>query len=215
MKRAKWYKKSSDDGEETGDDPELKALDIGAGEIRREWEGYKTYTTDIRSDVGADYVMDTRLLNLPDDSFDLLASNHHLEHIGRYEQDKVWTEMFRVLKPGGRMEHKVPNLMWAAHKLMDGSHESTVWDVFYGGQEDMGYERQYNTHYFGYTPTLLEAAAVKCGLVDVEVKSYKDDPDLMYDMVVTGRKPDAEEKNETTEETPPEEPDGDNLPETS
>ena len=53
------------------DKDELKALDIGAGNSRRVWEGYKTYTTDIRKDSNPDYVMDTRLLNFPNDEFDL------------------------------------------------------------------------------------------------------------------------------------------------
>lgn len=190
IQRSHFMRRRTKDGEEPED--EKKALDIGAGGTRRQWEGYRTYTTDIRPETKPDYVMDTRLLNIPDGEFDLAASSHHLEHIGRWDQEKVWQEMSRVLKPGGRMEHFVPSLEWAAAHIMDGGPDESVYNVLYGAQEAQGYARDCNTHYFGYTRTVARAMAEEvAGLIDVEVKDWRDDERLGLNLVITGRKPEG------------------------
>uniref|UniRef100_A0A6M3IEF1 Putative methyltransferase n=1 Tax=viral metagenome TaxID=1070528 RepID=A0A6M3IEF1_9ZZZZ len=192
VKRAKWRAES-----EPQEEKELKkALDLGAGASRRQWPGYVTHTTDIRADVKPDFVMDTRWLNLPDASYDLVASSHHLEHFGRYEQVKLWQEMARILKPGGRMEHIVPNLRWAGWKLANAEDAdmTAILDVLYGAQEDLGMPRECNTHYMGYTPELArELAEQVAGLVDVTVDGYQDNPALGFNLVIKGRKPEAKE----------------------
>jgi SAM-dependent methyltransferase len=171
-------------------EPLKRALDLGAGDGQRHWDGYQTITTDLRPDVGADFVMDTRKLNFPDDEFDLVASSHHLEHLGRFEQEAVWREMARVLKPGGRMEHVVPNLQWAGRKLANGEDDADTLNVLYGAQETHGYDRDLNTHYFGYTPAIARAMAEEVAeLEGVEVRTYEDDETLGYNLIVTGTKP--------------------------
>jgi len=189
VKRAKWRQNGKED--EPEEEKELKkAVDLGAGASRRQWPGYVTHTTDIRADVNPDFVMDTRWLNLPDASYDLVASSHHLEHFGRYEQTKLWQEMARILKPGGRMEHVVPNLRWAGWKLANCEDDdmTAILDVLYGAQEDLGMPRECNTHYMGYTPELAKALAENAGLIDVEVKGYMDDPQLGFNLVITATK---------------------------
>ena len=188
IKRCKWHPAKRDEHAE-----ELKVLDIGAGGTRREWDGYQTYTTDLRKMAGVDYVMDTLSLNLPDDEYDMVASSHHLEHIPRWRQEEMWRETCRVLKPGGIVEHIVPNITWAANHLIDGHEDVHVHNVLYGAQEEHGYDRDLNTHYFGYTPDNAKALAEGAGLIDVTVETYKDDPGLGYNMVIKGRKPSSEE----------------------
>lgn len=187
--RAKWV--TGADRKE-GEGKELKlALDIGAGGRRREWPGHQTFTTDIRPDAKPDYVQDTRLLNLPSDHFDLTASSHHLEHLGRFDQESAWAEIFRVTKPGGATEHVIPNVEWAGEKIAAGEMDEDVMNVLYGAQESHGYEREYNLHYFGYTPAVALALAEAAGFVDVTVESYKDRPELGYNLIVRGTKPEA------------------------
>lgn len=179
-------------------DPEQKesdtkiALDIGAGATRRRWPGHVTKTTDIRPDTDADYVQDSLNLNIPDNSIDLVASSHHLEHFGRWDQETLWSSMYRILKPGGTMEHIVPNVQWAASHIADGRIDEHVMNVLYGAQEAHGYERELNTHFFGYTPEIARALAESCGLINVVVKTYKNDESLGYNMVITGEKPQTE-----------------------
>lgn len=165
------------------------ALDIGAGGTRRHWDGYVTYTTDIRADTKPDYVQDTRLLNFPEGHWNLTASSHHLEHLGRWDQETVWKEIFRVTAPGGHTEHIVPNIEWAAQKVVDKEIDGHVLNVLYGAQEEHGYPRLYNTHFFGYTPEIAVALAEQAGFVDVTTESWKENDGLGYNLIVRGTKP--------------------------
>jgi SAM-dependent methyltransferase len=174
--------------------PYKLALDIGAGGERRNWPGYITYTTDIRADTKPDYVQDTLKLSLPPDHFDLVASSHHLEHIGRWDQEIVWAEMFKVLKPGGLIEHIVPDVSWAAAKIAEKEEDEHVYNVLYGAQEAHGYARQWNLHYFGYTPGVAKALAENAGFFDVTTENWKDRPELGYNLIIRGRKPLPDEK---------------------
>lgn len=185
VKRAKWL--THKDQEEAGD---LKlAIDLGAGGTRREWPGYKTFTLDIRPEAKPDYCQDTRSLNFPDGHFDLVASSHHLEHIGRWDQERVWREMARILKPGGRMEHIVPSIEWAARKIGENEVDEHVLNVMYGAQEGHGYERQFNQHFFGYTKAIAKALAEQAGMIDVEMTDWLSDPGEGYNLTIKATKP--------------------------
>lgn len=205
VKRAKWMR----EGKPKEGKPLLQALDMGAGDYRREWPGYETSTTDLRPDTKPTYVMDSLWLNLPDGSFDLIASSHHLEHIPRFQQERVWAEIFRVCKPGGKIEHIVPNGEWAAAKLIeveggrDGDGYEDLLNVLYGAQESHGYERTLNLHYFVYTPAIAKALAEAAGFVDVECEGYKQVPEHGYNLVIKGRKL-AVGKEKPVKETAPE-----------
>lgn len=191
VKRAKWL--TGEDQKEAdkagGEEPLKLALDLGAGGTRREWPGYKTFTLDIRPDAKPDYCQDTRQLNFPDDHWDFVASSHHLEHIGRWDQERVWKEMARILKPGGRMEHIVPSIEWAARKIGEHETDEHVFNVLYGAQEAHGYAREFNLHYFGYTKEIARALAGSAGMVGVEVKDWTDEPELGYNLVIRAVKP--------------------------
>lgn len=176
------------------------AIDLGAGGVRRIWEGYRTYTLDLRPGDNTDYVQDLRWLNLPDNHFDLVASSHTLEHIPRWEQERVWGEIFRICKQEGKLEIYVPNVLWAAQKMVDGEEDAHVQNVLYGAQEQHGYERELNTHFFGYTPMLAQALAENAGFVDVEVKTWIDDENLRYNILLTGVKPTMVVKTEASKE---------------
>lgn len=174
------------------------ALDLGAGGIRRQWPGHKTYTLDGRKDSNPDYCQDIRYLNLPDNHFDLVASSHTFEHVPRFEQEIVWSEAFRVCKPGGQCEIIVPSLEWAAAKISDGQADEHVFNVLYGSQEAAGIERKWNLHYFGYTKSIAKALAEQAGFADVTVKDWRDEKSLAYEMIITGIKP-----NISKEDLPP------------
>ena len=174
-------------------DEEKKALDIGCGRRHRHWEGYKTYRLDIRPEVEPDFCQDAVNMNLPDNYFDLVASSHFLEHVGRWDQEKIWRNIYRICKPGGKIEHIVPSIEWAAWKIKEGEIDEDVMNVLYGAQEAHGYERIYNLHYFGYTKELAKKLAEEAGFVDVEVRDWRDDPNLYYEMIITGRKPETAE----------------------
>lgn len=177
----------------TGLVKEKKAIDLGAGGIKRSWPGYETFTLDIRPDSKPDYCQDTRQLNFPNDHWDMVASSHHLEHIGRWDQEQVWREMYRVLKPGGVVEHIVPSIEWAARKISEHEVDEHVLNVLYGAQEAHGYHREWNTHYFGYTRNIAKLLAEQAGFVDVVCEDWTDNPGLGYNLIIRARKP--EEKS--------------------
>lgn len=185
VKGAKWVMPPK------GYDKQKKALDLGAGSTRREWPGHTTYTTDIRPGAGVDYVQDSRHLNLPDNHFDLVASSHHLEHIGRWDQEEVWKNIFRVCKPGGKIEHIVPSAEWAAHRVVEdkGLVDEHVANVLYGAQEAHGYERIFNTHFFPYTKVVGQALAEAAGFVNVTCEDWRDNEGHGYNLIIRGERP--------------------------
>lgn len=64
------------------------------------------YTTaDIDSPI-ADLNLDVTEMNIPDNQYDVLICNHVLEHVDNV--DKAFSEIKRVLKPGGRAILMVP-----------------------------------------------------------------------------------------------------------
>lgn len=192
-KRASWLARNGNPSEDElqAQEKGLKlAIDLGAGKDRREWAGHVTYTLDAAKDTGADYCQDLRKLNLPDDHFDLVASSHTFEHIPRWEQEMVWNEAFRICKPGGRLEVIVPNLEWAAWKIVENDVDEHVFNVLYGSQEAWpGLPRDLNTHYFGYTPEVIKALAEQAGFTGVATESWKQRDELGYNLVCTARKP--------------------------
>lgn len=181
-----------------------KALDIGCGSTRREWKGYTTYRLDIRPDVEPDYCQNTLQMNLPNNHFDLVASSHHLEHIPRWEQERVWKEIYRITKPGGQIEHIVPSLDWAGGKLFDAQIDEHVMNVLYGAQEAHGYDREYNLHYFGYTKSLAKELAESAGFEGVTCEDWRDNEDLGYNLIIRGTKPEKEKHRSKPENGKPE-----------
>jgi SAM-dependent methyltransferase len=169
------------------------ALDLGAGESHRTWKGYRTYRLDARRDTEPDYCQEMENLNLPSDHFDLVASRHSFEHVGPFDQERLWKEAYRVCRPGGRLEVILPNLEWAAAKIAAGEYDMHVRNVIYGGAETDLHMKEagaiYNVHRFGYTPAVAKALAEQAGFVDVGVSSYLDDPGAQYHMQVLARKP--------------------------
>lgn len=171
-------------------DGKLIAIDLGAGESRREWEGYVTYTLDSRKDSGADYCQPMEALNLPPDHYDLVASRHAFEHVARFDQERLWQQAFMICKPGGKIEIIVPNVEWAAAKIQAGEFDLHVMNVLYGGQEGSpGLPREENTHKFGYTPKIARALAEGAGFVDVEIADFRSNPELCYHLILKARKP--------------------------
>ncbi len=183
------------------------AIDLGAGESHREWAGYRTYRLDSRRDSSPDYCQELEKLNLPDDHYDLVASRHSFEHVGRFQQEQLWSEAYRICKPGGRLEVIVPSLLWAAQKIVAGELDIHVFNVVFGGAESDQEMKEsggvYNIHKFGYTPDVLRALAESAGFTEVKITDWRDDPGMNYHMVLHAVKPlvKKEELNESREIT--------------
>lgn len=81
-------------------------LHIGCGEkIFPKW-----INIDKKSYPHVDYITDCVDLHMfKDDSVDLIYACHLLEHVERYDIDKVLREWYRVLKPNGILRLSVPD----------------------------------------------------------------------------------------------------------
>lgn len=89
---------------------ELK-LDLGAGINHR--EGFKS--VDIIPFEGLDYVADlTQPWQWEDGSVTEIHASHFLEHFGPKDRTFILNEMYRVLKPGGKVTIICPN--WASSR---------------------------------------------------------------------------------------------------
>ena len=143
-------------------------LNVGCGERTFDDypEGYKCINIDTRDLSNVDKVMDVRRLEFPDNYFDYILASDIIEHFPISETNDILTEWKRVLKIGGIIEFRMPNLKEICRRYIDGEHDTklTSWLLF-GGQEYPG-----NFHYVGFDREWFSSICVTCGL---EEKGYE------------------------------------------
>jgi predicted SAM-dependent methyltransferase len=131
--------------------------------------GYDCINYDERADLRkVDEVGDVRdLSRFPDEHFDYILASDIIEHFPIAQTDKVLTEWKRVLKQGGIIEFRMPNLRVICEKYVKGTHDAkhTSW-LLYGGQGYSG-----NFHYVGFDKKWFSSILVANGF---EVISYEE-----------------------------------------
>lgn len=161
-------------------------LNIGAGsDIRPKDDGW--VNVDIRSLPGIDIVCDTADLDSFEDcTFEHVLANDILEHVDPYVVPDVLSEWFRVLKPGGTLAVRVPNIRRIAARLVSGvlDDATAVW-LLYGEQSEKAGGSEYGSHRTGFTEVLLKQALSKAGFEDIEVKPHSQE----YNLYGTARRP--------------------------
>lgn len=126
----------------------------------------KVVTFDIREETKPDVVCDVRFLPVPNETFDVVHSSHTLEHFSYLTVDKVLREWTRILKVGGELRLRLPNLRWSAKRIAEDMMSPYDYKVLYGGQE---YPK--NFHGSGYTPNTIKALIESLGLYEnIQVK---------------------------------------------
>ena len=115
------------------------------------------------------------LKNTPSGNVDEYVMNHALEHFNYKEGetdgwyttvDEILEEIFRTLKPGGKIHIEVPNIMGSAREALSGNiSEEQFCNYLYG---DSDYK--YNVHYAGFGPFSLGRRMNKHGFVDAIIK---------------------------------------------
>jgi len=144
-----------------------KILDIGSGKFPLQTEEGRVITLDARDDVNADYCCDFRRLPFAAGEFDVVHSSHSLEHVGFKETDTVLDEWIRVLSPKGELRLNLPNLLWAAKKLVEsnGTIDTDIRSVLFGQQD---YDT--NFHRFGFTPESIRKMLEARGFVNFAIR---------------------------------------------
>jgi predicted SAM-dependent methyltransferase len=157
-------------------------LDIGCGDNKR--VGF--IGVDIRRSKAVDVVADARKLPFRDGSFDHVYSSHLIEHFSHREVQSVLAEWVRVLKKGGILEIRCPDLRARALLFFLNPSWLNVTNI-YGGQDYAG-----NYHKCGFSYGLLKGLLKSCGIIKirrvVKIKGYKNLPLIPEDLHVIGIK---------------------------
>lgn len=129
-------------------------LDIGSGTAPL--PGYLTVDPYMEN---ADYKDSMwNLLSFEDNSVDEIYSSHALEHIPQKMVIPTLSEWKRVLKPGGTIILRVPDLEWCCKHWL--ANQNTGWDmmVLFGNQNHDG-----EFHKTGFSERILKMYAFTVG----------------------------------------------------
>lgn len=145
-------------------------LNIGCGErTYKEYPpGYSCINYDMRADLAnVDVVGDVRNLSVfPDNHFNYVLASDIIEHFSISETSSILTEWKRVLRVGGIIEFRLPDLRSICSKYVRGEYDAklTSW-LLYGGQDYAG-----NYHLVGFDRVWFSSILLENGLEPFEVK---------------------------------------------
>lgn len=123
----------------------MTKLNLGAGTSR-----YQDYTSvDFHQE--ADIIHDlTQPLPYEDESVDAIYSSHVIEHFTRDEWENISRDWARVLRPGGRLEIRCPDIVKLCQSVVDTVDLDLSITRIYGQQGDEG-----QLHKNGFTEEIV------------------------------------------------------------
>ncbi len=135
---------------------------------------------DIDPAVGPDVVASMLDMSIvPDASHDAVYTAHTLEHVFAHELPSALAEFRRILKPGGFVLSRVPNIQKAAAAIVAGRALAPLYDspggpvtpldVLYGQAATVAKHGAYMIHRNGFTPMSLGEAMQAAGFVAIQV----------------------------------------------
>lgn len=136
--------------------------DIGSGSHTSMPHLYQDNTVvrfDMDESCKPDFVCDVRNIPEEDNVFDIAVASHVLEHLKWDDVIPALQEWVRILKVGGELTVKVPNLQFAAQKILEDNNYTfdARWKhpyemlMVYGSQDGVGMY-----HHSGFTPNVLK-----------------------------------------------------------
>ena len=141
-------------------------LNVGCGErtFKEYPEGYKCINIDERDLTNVDKIMDVHKLDFSDEYFDYIFASDIIEHFPIAETKDILIEWKRVLKIGGVIEFRMPNLKVICKKYINEKHDTkkTSW-LLYGGQGYSG-----NFHYVGFDRGWFKLIIEPLGFKEIE-----------------------------------------------
>ncbi len=147
-----------------------KQLNVGCGE-----QILPNYiNVDIRKLDGVDIICDVKFLPFKGGTFEKLWASDVLEHNPRLDIEDILKEWRRVLKKGGILSLKVPNLKTIASNYIRGLIDCAEFSrLIYGNQEDNDIA---NFHKSGFDSVLLKKLLRKAGFKIVKIIENPDYP---------------------------------------
>ena len=168
----------------------MKLLNVGGNDrsirLPEEFQEFEHLLLDIDSAVQPDVLCDAREMTskLEGNQFDVVYCSHNLEHYYEHDVNKVLTSFLHVLKDGGMLVVRVPDMGAVIRAVVaqdldidDVLYQAAagpirVLDVMYGWSAQM--ERSGNAffaHKTGFTVKSLVLKVQKAGFVDVHMSS--------------------------------------------
>lgn len=124
-------------------------LNFGSGTTRvQDFISVDLYAPE--ADMGLDL---TRPLPYEDEMVDNIYSSHLIEHLSRAEWELARTEWARVLKTGGTIEIRCPNIVLVCERFLRDPNSERLMQQLYGLQTTEG-----EFHKNGFTRESLEAS---------------------------------------------------------
>lgn len=117
---------------------------------------------DVRDLPGVDVVVDMRSLPFPDAHFEEVLALDCIEHVLRVEQETLFREVHRVLRPGGLLKVKTPNLRTLAEALVKGTIPPEELERKVYANQGGGLQGG-DVHLSGNTPESLTARLTRAG----------------------------------------------------
>lgn len=141
-----------------------KSLNLGCGSITYEeypeGTGLKCTNVDLRELPGVDIVADVTDLSMFNmREFDYILASDIIEHFPVKYTQSIIAHWSNLLKEGGTIEFRTPNLKWVAEHYL--KHKDTSFASFhiFGGQDYEG-----NYHYVIFDEPWLTSICRTCGL---------------------------------------------------
>ena len=137
-------------------------------------QSYREIRLDIDPRVDPDVLADMRdLSQLEDNSVDAIFSSHNIEHIFIHEVVPTLTGWHRVLRPGGFLDLRCPDIELACRMLLEkGALENlytspagpvTAIDIIYGLTNSIRRGNTFMAHNCGFTEDVLSACLKRAG----------------------------------------------------
>ena len=116
-----------------------------------------------------------RGLPFADATADFVYSSHVLEHFYQSDAERLVSEMFRILKPGGTVRVCIPDLEYAMRLYQEGRKAESLHYFFTPRSGDT-----YARHYYMYDFEMLSALLQRIGFSEITRRQYREGvtPDL-------------------------------------
>ncbi|HLD90887.1 MAG TPA: class I SAM-dependent methyltransferase [Patescibacteria group bacterium] len=139
-----------------------KTLNIGCGNrIYKEYpKGYTCVNLDIRPLEGVDIVGNVEAVDLPNEQFDYILASDIIEHFPISKTIGLLKEWARLLKHGGVMEIRTPNMQWAVEYYRQTGDAKFVSYHMFGGQDYPG-----NFHFVMFDVKWLSNLCIAANLI--------------------------------------------------
>ena len=144
----------------------LIKIEFGCGETPSKKD---FLTCDVRNLPGVNYVCSAWEIetHIAPNTVDEIFSRHFFEHLTFSQGENVLNAWFNILKPGGRMEMKLPNMTFHIQQWKTRSNIEHAKAGFWGWQRE-GDTKSWDIHKSGYDIDLLNDLLLKKNFTNIQ-----------------------------------------------